>query len=130
MGSGATSLRQRWVGNNFTEMVSLITLDKYVTTHEIARVDLIKCDVEGAEKLVFFGAKKVLQRWHPILFFEAIENHTRLFHYDVADLLKFIQSYDYTLYYILNGTLKSIKEVAQNGNYLALPRTNIHDKFL
>ena len=33
-------------------------------------VHLIKADVEGAEYLVFRGARRTLQRWHPVLVFE------------------------------------------------------------
>ena len=128
LGSGATSLRQRWTGANYTETATLTTLDRYVLTRKIPRVDVIKCDVEGAEMLVFNGAKEVLERWHPVLLFEAIENHTKLFNYKVPDLLDLIASYGYTLYRIVDGTLERAPGVAQNGNYLALPQRKIHEK--
>jgi len=37
----------------------MISIDGYCKQHGIERVDLIKVDVEGAELLVFFGAKKL-----------------------------------------------------------------------
>ncbi len=122
LGTGATSLRRRWTGANYTETATLTTLDHYVTTHKIPRVDVIKCDVEGAEMLVFSGAKEVLGHWHPVLLFEAIENHTKLFNYEVADLLDFIASYGYTLYRIVGERLERATVATQNGNYLALPQ--------
>lgn len=128
LGSGATSLRQRWMGANYTETATLTTLDHYVTIHNIPRVDVIKCDVEGAEMLVFSGAKEVLDHWHPVLLFEAIENHTKLFNYEVAGLLDFIASYAYTLYRIVDGTLERAGGAAQNGNYLALPQRKTYEK--
>lgn len=128
LGSGATSLRQRWTGTNYTQTATLTTLDRYVEIQKISRVDVIKCDVEGAEMLVFSGAKEVLGRWHPVLLFEAIDNHTKLFNYEVPDLLDFIASYAYTLYRIVNGTLERATGTAQNGNYLALPQRKTYEK--
>jgi hypothetical protein len=37
-------------------------LDSFLSTQGIAHVDLIKIDVEGAEALVFAGARKLLAR--------------------------------------------------------------------
>lgn len=128
LGSGATSMRERWAGASFTETAILTTLDRYVSTYKIPRIDVIKCDVEGAELLVFSGAREVLGRWHPVLLFEAIENHTKLFTYEVSDLLDFIASYAYTLYRIVDGRLEQVIGAAQNGNYLALPQRKTHEK--
>lgn len=122
LGSGATSMRERWAGANYTETATLTTLDHYVSAHRVSAVDVIKCDVEGAEMLVFTGAKGVLERWHPVLLFEAIDNHTKLFHYEVGDLLALIVSHGYTLYRVVDGSLERAQGVALNGNYLALPQ--------
>ena len=73
-------------------------------------------------------AKEVLGHWHPVLLFEAIENHTKLFNYEVPDLLDLIASYAYTLYRIVDGTLERATGTAQNGNYLALPQRKTYEK--
>lgn len=36
----------------------------------VDRVDLIKCDVWGAEELVFAGAARTLERWRPAVICE------------------------------------------------------------
>jgi FkbM family methyltransferase len=49
-------------------IVRLARLDDVIPDSQ--RVHLIKADVEGAEYLVFRGARRTLQRWHPVLVFE------------------------------------------------------------
>jgi FkbM family methyltransferase len=41
--------------------VPVTTLDEFVATNDLPRVDFVKVDVEGAEGLVLAGAKKLLQ---------------------------------------------------------------------
>jgi FkbM family methyltransferase len=50
--------------------VESVTLDDYVRTNNLAQVDYIKCDVEGAEYGVLLGALETLNRFNPILFLE------------------------------------------------------------
>lgn len=58
------------------ETVETTTLDHLVADCGLPRVDCIKIDVEGAEPLVIAGAAETLQRFHPLVIFEA--NTTRL----------------------------------------------------
>jgi FkbM family methyltransferase len=48
--------------------IDMITLDGLMDT--VDRVSLIKVDVEGAEPLVFYGARKIIKRDMPIIIFE------------------------------------------------------------
>ena len=48
--------------------VRLVRLDDVIPDSQ--PVHLIKADVEGAEYLVFRGARRTLRRWHPVLMFE------------------------------------------------------------
>lgn len=50
--------------------VPLETLDNYCAAHGITRLDFMKVDVEGAEHLVFRGAKETLTRLRPTIIFE------------------------------------------------------------
>lgn len=52
------------------EQVSSITLDDYVASRSIAKVDFFKIDVEGAELLVLAGAHKVLESHRPTVLCE------------------------------------------------------------
>jgi FkbM family methyltransferase len=54
--------------------VPVVTLDTYVARAHLDRVDVLKVDVEGAERLVFIGARRTLARADaPAIFFEVDE---------------------------------------------------------
>jgi FkbM family methyltransferase len=50
-----------------TETVQTITLDEFVHENNIAKVDFIKADIEGAERYMLMGAKNVLKDFAPKL---------------------------------------------------------------
>lgn len=43
------------------------TIDQYVTTNHIPRVDFIKADIEGAERYMLMGARETISRFRPKL---------------------------------------------------------------
>ena len=54
--------------------VPVVTLDSYVERARLDRVDVLKVDVEGAERLVFVGGRRTLSRDDaPAIFFEVDE---------------------------------------------------------
>jgi len=57
------------VSNKETETVTVqtITLDKFVQENKLPRVDFIKADIEGAERLLLKGAKNTLKNLAPKL---------------------------------------------------------------
>jgi len=55
--------------------IRVTTIDRYVAEHGIARVDFIKCDVEGHELDVFEGATATLAAHRPAILFECEERH-------------------------------------------------------
>jgi FkbM family methyltransferase len=68
--TGASSFYRR-SSDQIETRVPVVTLDGYVERERIARVDLMKVDVEGAETLVFEGASRLLASdAAPIVFFE------------------------------------------------------------
>lgn len=50
-----------------TETVQMYSLDEWVEQNEIQKIDFIKADIEGAERLLLEGAKKVLKEFKPKL---------------------------------------------------------------
>ncbi|MGJ4850099.1 FkbM family methyltransferase [Bacillota bacterium Meth-B3] len=50
-----------------TEMVKVTTIDRFVEESGLNRVDFIKADIEGAERLMLAGAKETLKRFSPKL---------------------------------------------------------------
>src|SRR5271157_2987205 len=68
--------------------VKTISLDEFVVKYSIQKVDFVKIDVEGAEKLVFEGAENLLTSLQATtVLFEASDFNARGFGYTVKDFL-------------------------------------------
>lgn len=50
-----------------TESIQVIKLDKYIRDNNITKIDFIKADIEGAERLMLEGAKETLKKFKPKL---------------------------------------------------------------
>jgi FkbM family methyltransferase len=57
--------------------------------------DFIKCDVEGAELLVFQGGRKTLERYQPVLFTEMLRKWAMKFGYHPNEIIIFLQEIGY-----------------------------------
>jgi FkbM family methyltransferase len=67
---GLSSLRSTGDRNVPVATVSTLPLDAFVEREGLSRVDLIKIDVEGAERAVIDGASRTLERFRPNLILE------------------------------------------------------------
>ena len=52
--------------------VKVLSIDDYATEHQIARVDVMKIDVESQEHRVLEGAERILDLHRPIVFLEVL----------------------------------------------------------
>lgn len=71
-------------------------LDDIVRESGVARVDVIKIDVEGAEYLVLKGSQQTLARYHPIVLVEIIDHQLREMGSSAAQVREFFRSQGYT----------------------------------
>ena len=78
-----------------TETVHVTTLDGYLDTHPLARVDVIKIDVEGAELPCLVGARRTVARHLPYLIIEVQATSARIAGYEQAGILKELERYRY-----------------------------------
>jgi len=74
-----------------TVMCNVQTLDDFCTNKN-EKVDFIKCDVEGAELLVFKGGIKTIQRDKPIVFSEILRKWSSKFNYNPNEIFKLFKS--------------------------------------
>jgi FkbM family methyltransferase len=96
---------------------------------DLERVDLIKIDVEGAEALVFEGAKRTIIRFAPAILLEINERAARSFGFGPLDATKRILGFrpDYGIYRITSHsvTRSSLADLstgaASNCNLLLTP---------
>jgi FkbM family methyltransferase len=80
--------------------VQITTLDDFLKSAEINRVDFIKIDVEGAEKLVIEGATNLLCSQDKLtILFEASDYNSLAFGYSTKDLITKIQSKGFQVKY-------------------------------
>ena len=70
------------------------TLDGY-TTESGTHVDFIKCDVEGAELLVFQGGIETLKRDKPIVLSEILRKWSAKFNYNPNEIFELFKSLGY-----------------------------------
>jgi FkbM family methyltransferase len=85
------------------EKVATETLDHFLATHGIDHVDLIKIDVEGAEPLVFSGARDLLTRQDaPPIICEVGDMNQPYFGQKEEELRKLLYDLGYHSYWIEN----------------------------
>lgn len=106
---------------NITENENMIelncttnTIDKYVKDNEIKKIDFIKCDVEGAELLVFKGGFQSIKKYGPIVFTEMLRKWAAKFNYHPNDIIKFFTEIGYCCYFVSENKLCLIEEVTED----------------
>lgn len=102
--SSMTNLR----GTNKTVNVkgTVKRLDDVFPSFGIDRLDLIKCDVEGAEKLVFEGGIRTITKYKPIIYSEMLRKWSKKFGYHPNDIINLFRSIDYECYVINNDKIE------------------------
>ena len=111
------------------EEVAAITLDQYVMQNRIKQVELIKCDVEGAEMLVLKGAEKLLKSQQPKLLLEVNPLWTNRFDYQPEQLWVLLKDFGYHYHVIeSDGTKKCsnnfTQDVGEGANVYFTPEKN------
>ena len=76
-----------------------LTLDQWCTNQKV-RPDFIKCDVEGAELLVFRGGRQTLRECRPVVFAELLRKWSQPFGYHPNDMLTFFNELGYVCFAI------------------------------
>jgi FkbM family methyltransferase len=87
------------------EEVRCQTLDALVDELD-ATVDAIKCDVEGAELGVLRGAKRTLERFHPLLLLEVDVRWARRYGNEGTDVFAFLAERGYGYERFVDGHLR------------------------
>ena len=100
----------------------IIKLDDWCKARGI-KPNFIKCDVEGAELLVFRGAEKIIKLYNPKIFTELLRKWSKPYGYHPNDMINFLGNLDYVCYGIGKSRIKRIKTVNQHNeetNYVFL----------
>lgn len=110
-GSGNASLVNVSEAADATETKGLIKkMDNFVAEQKIGP-DFIKCDVEGAELLVFQGGLETIKEFKPIIFTEMLRKWLKKFNYHPNDIIKLLLGCGYSCFVTDGSGLKPIEIV-------------------
>jgi FkbM family methyltransferase len=107
---------------------SVITLDSFAEMNKLNNICFIKIDVEGFEPFVFEGAKKIITKYRPHIYFEITEQWHRKYGRSSREIFEFLISLDYDIYTDEKGTFKKtfcyFQQAESNfqNNFLASPK--------
>lgn len=93
--------------------VAQVSLDTWLAENAIARVDLIKMDIQGAELDLLRGAQHCLRNMRPVLYLEADAVQSGNAHQSLADLYQAIVARDYRV-----SMVSRKKRIPMDGNNL------------
>ncbi len=111
-GSAAASQRQLMPNEtNQTFECQALTLDTFARQQSIARLDLIKCDVEGAELFVLRGGLGSIATHKPMIMLEMLRKWARLFAYHPNDIIALLSRYGYACWSFEQGRLVPVSQV-------------------
>lgn len=79
------------------ETVKITTLDHYVESHQIEKVDFIKIDIEGYEYSALKGAEKTLRKFKPKLYLELDTHNLKKQGTSPAEVLSYLKNLNYTI---------------------------------
>ena len=124
--TGCNSLRPPVVRKStYVVEVPITRLDEYVQRQNLARVDFVKMDVEGAEWAVLKGATDFLERRpRPIIFCEVQDLRTRAWGYPAREIVDYLRQRGFRWYVpSADGNMQQL-DLDQNefdGNFVAVP---------
>ena len=104
--TGGNSLRPDTTTAGAYVTVAVCTLDAYAVAQRLARLDVLKADVEGAELPLLDGARATIARFAPTMILE-FSVKTALFGYSRADLRQALARAGYSLFRIGRMPLRS-----------------------
>jgi FkbM family methyltransferase len=122
--------------SNDNQLVKVIcyvkTLDNFIKEKNY-KVDFIKCDVEGAELLVYKGGMKVINNQRPVIFSEMLRKWASKFNYHPNHIIELLSGEGYGCYVLRNKKLKAIglvDKTTQDTNYFFLHKEKHIEKIM
>lgn len=111
--SGATSARNLLDNAAAVEVRASVKRLDDVVLHE-PRIDLLKCDIEGAELFALRGAVGTIARTKPVLFIEMLRKWSAKFGYHPNDIIGLLAPLGYRCFAVLEGgKLSAIEGVTE-----------------
>lgn len=114
-GHVGASLRELHPGEMSRKLtVRLTTLDESLPANTGVPLDLLKCDVEGAELMVLQGGAGVIARDRPVLFLELLRKWSAAFGYHPNEVIAWTKALDYDCWAVGEGQLRHCETIADD----------------
>ncbi len=84
-------IESKIISSNKELIVNSDTVDNFISTNLIQKIDLLKIDAEGMDIKVLIGAKKTIENFKPVIYIEHFDNRTSC----MDDIINFLESYNY-----------------------------------
>lgn len=101
-------------------LIEVEKLDDYVSMHSLARVDVMKIDVEGFEMNVLLGAEQTIIKWKPSLFIEIDEENLQMNNGSFKAMNDWLTSKGYIILNALTLTILTKEDVTPHFDILAI----------
>ncbi|MGN6655134.1 MAG: FkbM family methyltransferase, partial [Rhodanobacter sp.] len=85
-------------GQASVQRITTTTLDAWLETHPLDRLDMIKIDIEGAELPCLRGSERTLRRFKPTLIVEVQDITANAAGYRAQDILDYLSKLGYTFW--------------------------------
>lgn len=108
-GSGNASLANLSERSDTEKIVCRLRRLDDVVAEMDARVDFIKCDVEGAEFLVFKGGLETLRQQRPIILTEMLRKWSARFNYHPNEMILMMRELGYRCFTAVDAKLKEFQ---------------------
>jgi FkbM family methyltransferase len=119
------------VASTKIERVPVTTLDSYASDRNLARVDAIKVDVEGAELMALRGARRILTSLRPILIIEVFDQALRKGGASAEDVRLLLRDLGYFLWEIDDATGALSRGAtlpsSDSSNMVAIPEERVNE---
>lgn len=121
LGTSLAHIQSEKKEDSFCETVETLTLDDFARQENLSRLNLIKCDTEGSELLVFQGARATIERFKPIVLTEIDANNLARYQQKPSDIIDFFRQWKYKLMVWDADTFIPVANAEKSGNYFFIP---------
>lgn len=94
---GKNKISENNLPDSKKETIQLTTIDQFVKSNQIPKVDLIKLDIEGFEMKALKGGMKTLKKYSPKLFIEIDNQHLVEQGSSAKELFNYLMAFNYEL---------------------------------
>jgi FkbM family methyltransferase len=110
--TGASSSQNITENQSMTKLeLEAETIDNFISTNSIDKLDFVKCDVEGAEYFVYQGGFETFKNYKPIVFTEMLRKWAAKFGYHPNDIINYFFQFGYKCFVANKGKLKKLDKV-------------------